>query len=173
MEPLSVDPARRTLLLMRHAKSAWPAGVHDVQRPLNERGLRDAPVAGRWIASVGTPDQILVSPALRTRQTAELVLQELIRPPRVVFDEGIYEAHWTTLASIVSQLPDSAAFALIIGHNPSMEDMCRHWPVSIADKAQRVLDDKFPTCTIARISVTGPWAKPIESRLDHIVIPRA
>ncbi|WP_431044796.1 SixA phosphatase family protein [Streptomyces sp. P1-3] len=68
----------RWLVLLRHAKSAWPDGVDDQERPLAPRGRRDAPAAGRWLRDVGrVPDLAICSPARRTRETWELAAREL------------------------------------------------------------------------------------------------
>ena len=169
---LRKDPDR-TLLLMRHAKSAWPPGVTDPQRPLNDRGRRDAPVAGRWIAStVGIPDLIICSPAIRTRETADLVVSTWQHPSHIVYDDRVYEAHWTELAAIVTGLPDEARTVLLIGHNPGLEDFAASWPDSADAKASQVLGDKFPTSSIALVDVTGTWRDTQAMRLREIAIPR-
>jgi phosphohistidine phosphatase len=64
--------ANRTLLLLRHAKSAWP-DVPDQDRPLAARGRRDAPVMGHWLRTAGyLPDRVECSTALRASQTWQL-----------------------------------------------------------------------------------------------------
>ena len=64
----------KRLLLLRHAKSAWPDGVEDHDRPLSDRGRRDAPRMGAYIAAAGLrPDFALVSSARRTQETWALV----------------------------------------------------------------------------------------------------
>ena len=158
---------------MRHAKSAWPPGVTDSQRPLNDRGRRDAPVAGRWIAStVGIPDLIICSPAIRTRETADLVVSTWQQPSHIVYEDRVYEAHWTELAAIVTGLPDEARTVLLIGHNPGLEDFVASWPDSADDKASQILADKFPTSSIAVVDVMGTWRDPQAIRLREIAIPR-
>jgi phosphohistidine phosphatase len=68
----------RRLVIMRHAKADWPGGVADHERPLEERGHREAPLAGRWLLKHKiVPDFILCSSALRTRQTCTWVCSEL------------------------------------------------------------------------------------------------
>ena len=67
----------RQLLLLRHAKSAWPDGVPDSQRPLNNRGRRDARAAGQWLReNVGGLGAVVCSPAQRTRETFQRELTE-------------------------------------------------------------------------------------------------
>ncbi len=158
---------------MRHAKSAWPPEVVDSQRPLNDRGRRDAPVAGRWIASnLGIPDLIICSPAIRTRETADLVVSTWQQGASVVYDDRVYEAHWTELAAVVIGLPDEARTVLLIGHNPGLEDFAASWPGSADVEASQVLGHKFPTSAIAVVDVTGTWRDPQATRLREIAIPR-
>jgi phosphohistidine phosphatase len=173
----SPDPtgngARRRLLMMRHAKSDWPPGVVDRQRPLSERGRRDAPAAGRWIADdPGLPDVIVVSPAVRTQQTLELVAAtwQIAVPTRI--DDRIYEATWEQLADVIAELPTEANSAVVIGHNPGLEEFAAHWPRGRDPQAAATLRSKFPTCAIADISIQGSWADAEDSRLERIVIPR-
>lgn len=115
---------RRKLVVLRHAKSAWPQGVPDVRRPLNERGLRDAPAVGRWL-NRHVPELALVvcSPAQRTRQTWELVSQELSAHPRVVYDERLYSASARAIIVVARELPADVGTALFIAHNPGLEEL--------------------------------------------------
>ena len=86
------DGAGRKLVLMRHAKSAWP-DVPDHERPLARRGQRDAPVMGRWLRAAGhVPDQVLCSTARRARETWQLAQAGLGATPPVSFDDGVYQA---------------------------------------------------------------------------------
>lgn len=115
---------RRQLAILRHAKSAWPEGVPDLRRPLAERGLRDAPAVGRWLRDhLGTPDAIACSPAERTRQTWALVATELDAPPPATIEDRVYESPAAGLLAVVRDLPDTAGTALVIGHNPGMEQL--------------------------------------------------
>ena len=67
--------------------------VADHERPLAERGRKDAPVAGRWLADTGiTPDLALCSTAARTRETWKLAVHELPHRPKTVYEERLYEA---------------------------------------------------------------------------------
>ena len=121
MQPTTTQ---RQLVLLRHAKSAWPDGVPDAQRPLNDRGRRDAAAAGRWLRGhVAGLAAVACSPATRTRQTWDLVSAELADPPTARFDERIYAATPGELLAVVHDLPDGAASALMIGHNPGTEEL--------------------------------------------------
>ncbi len=110
---------------MRHAKSSWTdPSLSDFERPLNERGRRAAPFMGEVLKREGlVPDHIICSPAQRTRETAELV-QEATAPDVDVHHEArIYEATAGELIEVVSTTPDNFQRALLIGHNPSSEQV--------------------------------------------------
>jgi phosphohistidine phosphatase len=84
----------RTLILIRHAKSDWddPA-LSDHDRPLNARGQLSAPRIGAWLAERGvTPDAVLCSTALRTRETWDGIATHLPEAPEPVFSHGLYHA---------------------------------------------------------------------------------
>ncbi|MGH3519534.1 MAG: SixA phosphatase family protein [Haloechinothrix sp.] len=115
---------RRELVVLRHAKSAWPPGVPDFRRPLAERGRRDAPVAGRWLREhVPGLELVVCSSAKRTRQTWELVAPELRCGPRVAFDDRLYAASVRDLVEVARELPAEVASVLFIAHNPGLEDL--------------------------------------------------
>ena len=84
----------KKLLILRHAKAAWPLGVDDHERPLAQRGHNEAPLIGRWMVEQGhIPDFILCSSALRTRQTCTWICNELgDKAPTPMLSDGIYEA---------------------------------------------------------------------------------
>lgn len=112
------------LVVLRHAKSAWPDGVPDAQRPLTARGRRDAPAAGRWLREhVGELAAAACSPAVRAQQTWRLVAAELDPAPAVALDDRIYAADPAALLAVVRDLPAGASTAAVVGHNPGLEDL--------------------------------------------------
>lgn len=114
----------RTLILLRHAKSAWPADTPDAARPLAARGLRDAPAVGRWLAARSSKiDQVVCSPAVRAAQTWDLAAAQLDAMPRVRHDERLYSASAQDLLAVIQQLSRSASTAVLVGHNPGLEDI--------------------------------------------------
>src|SRR3954471_18163030 len=98
----------RTLYLLRHAKSSWnDASLTDSERPLKERGREAAEQMGRFLgARKVAVSALIVSPAVRTRQTVEIVLQHASLGVEPQFDERIYEASLSTLVTVVSEIPD-------------------------------------------------------------------
>lgn len=143
----------KTLYLVRHAKSSWTDMGHgDFNRPLNNRGLHDAPIIGKRLKDRKIlPEIILCSPAQRARQTAGWLLREMGGSMDAVqFDENIYEASVGTLLDLIRNLPDSSASAMIIGHNPSMG-----W---LANQLADCHIDRMPTCAVATIELkTNHW----------------
>lgn len=157
---------RRRLVVLRHAKSAWPDGVDDHERPLAERGLREAPLAGRWLAEhVDRIDLVVCSSAVRARQTWTLAGAELGREPDTRVDERVYAASARTVLAVARDLPDAARTVLVIGHNPGLEDL-----VEYLSGAPAVLK----TSAIAVLSGRGDWAgvTPNWARLDATATPR-
>ena len=117
----------KTLFLMRHAKSSWDdASLADFERPLNDRGLRTATFMGNFMLEKGhEPSIIFSSPAVRAKQTAELVKKSAAFSCELRFDERIYEASPRTLLQVASEIDDTHAYATLVGHNPGMESFIR------------------------------------------------
>ena len=160
------SPPHRRLVLLRHAKSAWPDGVPDAERPLNERGRRDAPAAGRWLRKhVDGLGAVVCSPAQRTRETWALVAAELADPPSPTVDERVYGAPPEDLLAVIRGLPDTAGSALLIGHNPGVADLVEL--LSGQDREMR-------TASIAVLSWNGGWtdAAADVAQLQEHVTPR-
>ncbi len=119
-----MQQAQRHLVLLRHAKSAWPSGVSDLRRPLAKRGRRDAVAAGCWLhENVPRLDAVICSPAERARQTWTLVAAELDNPAPARYDERVYGATAMQLLALVRNLPDEIGTALLIGHNPDLQEL--------------------------------------------------
>jgi phosphohistidine phosphatase len=144
------SPPHRRLVLLRHAKSAWPDGVPDPQRPLNGRGRRDALAAGRWLGEyIDRLGAVVCSPARRARETWALVASGLDDPPSPTIDERIYAAPPDALLAVVRDLPDDAGTVLLIGHNPAVADL-----VDLLSGEDR----EMRTASIAVLSWDGSWA---------------
>jgi phosphohistidine phosphatase len=151
---------RRRLVVVRHAKSAWPDDVPDAERPLNARGRRDAPAAGRWVRDrVGHLDAAVCSPATRTRQTWALLAPELDGPPAPILDERVYAATAEELLAVVRGLPDDVGAALLLGHNPGVSEL-------VAGLTGEHLEMK--TSAIAVLGLTGSWADAAPGRVTLV-----
>ena len=116
--------SERTLILFRHAKSDQSSTAADIDRPLNPRGRRQAPEAGRWLAeNIDEIDLAVVSPAHRARTTWDLAAAELDRQPETRTDDRVYNASVPDLLGVVRELPDDADTVVLVGHNPGIEDL--------------------------------------------------
>ncbi|MFI6293836.1 SixA phosphatase family protein [Nonomuraea sp. NPDC050790] len=110
----------RTLIVLRHAKAAQVPGLADRDRPLTERGERDAGRAGEEIRALGyQPDLVLCSPSLRTRRTAELAFPDL----SVSYERDIYEAYAEELLALVRLQDPEAETMVLCGHNPGVHEL--------------------------------------------------
>lgn len=156
------DGARRRLVLLRHAKSAWPDDVADHERPLARRGRHDAPGAGRWLRTTGqVPDLVLCSTARRTRETWELAHDKLGADPSVAFDDRVYGATPAGLLELARQTGSEVATLLIVGHEPAMRQVTLELAGAPAGDAGQDgiarVRAKFPTAAIAVLAFTGGW----------------
>jgi phosphohistidine phosphatase len=155
-----------TLVLLRHAKSAWPPETPDAARPLATRGRRDAPAVGRWLRSqVPRIDLVVCSPAIRAIQTWDLAAAELAATPPIRHDTWLYDASAEDLLMITQGLPHAASVAVLVGHNPGLEDF-----LTLLTGAAEPLK----TSAIAVITTPGGWA-PVNSgswRLAALATPR-
>lgn len=117
----------KTLFIMRHAKSSWDdPNQSDFERPLNERGLKTAPLMGEIMSKNNfTPEIIVSSPAMRAGQTAELVKKSAAFDAEIKFDERIYEASPQRLLEVISDFENDFDSAMIVGHNPGFESLVR------------------------------------------------
>lgn len=115
----------KRLTLIRHAKSSHNLPlVQDFHRPLNARGLRDAPLIGKHLKKAHhfAPDCLITSPAERARTTASIIAGEIGFPAAELQEEPrIYEAPLRDLSAVVRHLPDTIQHAVLVGHNPGLE----------------------------------------------------
>tara|TARA_Y100001960_G_scaffold180946_1_gene189801 strand:- start:176 stop:670 length:495 start_codon:yes stop_codon:yes gene_type:complete len=115
----------KTLIIMRHAKSSWDdSGLADYERPLNQRGLRDASRMAQWLSdSELIPDQVIASAACRASQTASIVTNELALKADILETRDLYLSDYDAYLEQISYLPNDVETVLVIGHNPTMESL--------------------------------------------------
>ena len=158
--------AQRTLVVVRHAKSDWSNAVPDDERPLAERGRRDAPAIGRWLAEhVRQVDLVVCSPAKRARQTWQLASAGLDAEPPVRYDDRIYTASPEGLLGVIDELPDESGTVVLVGHNPSLTDL-----VTLLSGESHELK----TSAVAVLRWPGSWADvhARSARLDATALAR-
>jgi phosphohistidine phosphatase len=133
----------KTLILIRHAKSSWAnPDQTDFERPLNERGRRDAPeMAKRLLKKNFSIDQIIYSTAARTTETMQTFQRMLnIDSKNCLPKDDLYHAPPCILAETIAQLDENINTVVIIGHNPGITEF--------ANSLTNVRTDNMPTCSI-------------------------
>jgi phosphohistidine phosphatase len=158
----------RILYLLRHAKSSWnDATLRDFDRPLKKRGREAAARIGQRIAAENLSDPLVIcSPAVRTRETAQLVLESAKLQIEPNFDKRIYEASLRELVQIVTEIADDAEVAIMIGHNPGFEEL-----LSFLTAEHR----RMPTCALAKIvfgDVSWKNVRAGEGSLEWFIAPK-
>jgi phosphohistidine phosphatase len=158
-----VSDEPRTLVLMRHAKSDYPDGVSDHERPLAPRGQREAGLAGDWLRTdtliVPRVQAVLCSTATRTRET----LSRTGLNAEVRFVDRIYDATPGAVIDEINDTEDTFGFdvrtLLVVGHEPAMSQLA----LGLADTegtniaAAEQISAKYPTSALAVLRISGPW----------------
>jgi phosphohistidine phosphatase len=174
---VEIDAAAMRLLLLRHAKSERPEpGLSDRDRSLNERGRKDAPRIGAYMAHHALePDRVLVSDARRTRETWERLAAKLTAPPPVGYVAALYNAGPEGIVEAIKAGARSARCVLVIGHNPGLHDAARLLIASGDVAARERLNEGLPTAGLLVIDFAGAdWQKlhPRSGRLERFITPR-
>ncbi|MHA3020076.1 SixA phosphatase family protein [Mycobacterium sp. BMJ-28] len=145
----------KTLILLRHAKSDYPSGVPDHDRPLAPRGIREAALAGDWLrAHAPGIDSVLCSTATRTRQT--LARTEIDAP--VQFVDRLYDATPGIALAEINGVDDEIGTLLLIGHEPVMSSLALG--LAGPDSSAEAVEDihhKYPTSALALLRHEKPW----------------
>lgn len=147
----------KRLTLVRHAKSSWSnPDLFDFDRPLNKRGMKDAPMMGRYLADQGFLfDLLLVSPAIRARMTAEALVDQLdIDHEQLTFNPDIYQATVRDLLELLWDIADIHKNVLLIGHNPGITDLANFL---VAGRLENI-----PTCGIFSVELQVPSWKQLD-----------
>jgi phosphohistidine phosphatase len=145
------------LVIVRHAKAGEAPA--DIERPLTDRGLRDARAIGDWLRSKQVvPDRVVVSPARRARETWREAAARLDHPPEPTIDDRIYDNDPDALLDIVRETPDDVATLVLVGHNPSFAELAYQLDSGAGDPgASRDMRAGFPTSATAVFDVSS-WA---------------
>ncbi|MEZ4777074.1 MAG: histidine phosphatase family protein [Bacteroidia bacterium] len=159
----------KTLVICRHAKSDWPVGVSDIERPLQQRGINDAKYLGTMLGQQNfEPDLIISSPANRALSTAKIVSGKINYQGEIEIEKKIYESGVSGTLELIHQLPDHADTVMLFGHNPTFEDTVRQL-------LQMSAAFYMPTCAMACMeSRSDNWAH-FDVRTIHLrwyLIPR-
>jgi phosphohistidine phosphatase len=154
----------KRLTLLRHAKSSWSQpGLNDHDRPLNQRGQRDAPIMGRRLVTHGVrPSLILTSSARRARETAKLIAREIGYPIEFLQTEkSLYLADPESILEVIELQDDTFSDIVACIHNPGITDL--------ANRLSGQSIDNVPTCGMVIVEVdTDSWSEIASSRRKFI-----
>jgi phosphohistidine phosphatase len=134
----------RTLVMIRHAKSSWANPLQsDFERPLNDRGKKDAPEMGEKLKKMGIiPDLIIASTAKRTKQTAKKIAEEIgYNPDDIRWEEKLYHCIPSVLEEVLYEVADRIKTVFIVAHNPGITDF-------VNQLSPRFSIENMPTCGI-------------------------
>jgi phosphohistidine phosphatase len=167
----------KTVLLLRHAKSdRTDASQVDFDRPLAKRGLADAPRMGEVLADFQLiPDKIISSPARRAKQTAELVAKACGYKESIDWQDSFYSGGSEDLISALRHLPETVERAMLVGHNPIMEETVTGLLVGAKIQEQAKFIIQMPTSALVCLELEiSDWValQPGQAILRWFLIPR-
>lgn len=153
-----MSTSERTLLLLRHAKSGYPDGVADHERPLAPRGEREAGLAGEWIgANAPAIDAVLCSTATRTRQT--LARTGVEAPTQFV--DALYDSSPGITLEVIGGVDELFGFdvgtLLVVGHEPTTSQLALGLTGDGDEAAIEAMSMKYPTSAIAMLRTARRW----------------
>jgi len=136
------------LLIIRHAKSSWDnPELQDNERPLNKRGLEDAPMMANILKKNNFKiDKIFSSSALRAKMTAEIFSKELNFPESLIeYTDELYNASRRDILNFIKRVDDKLENIAIVGHNPGLTDLVHFLLYDF--------DYELPTCAIVGVDL--------------------
>lgn len=154
----------KTLILVRHAKSSHSFGPSsDFDRPLNERGFRDAADMGKKLFKKDVLiDQFVSSPAVRAKTTAELFVSEYDRKLKdIFFVPTLYHASTVNFLEIVRELKDTYKNVALFSHNPGITEF--------AASLSSTQIDHMPTCSVFAVSCMVDSWKDFEGSIKNFL----
>ena len=177
MSKESRRPVKKVTLL-RHAKSGWDDPVaRDFDRPLNPKGKRAAQRIGQYLREQRIDfDHVIASPAVRVVETVEHLGEGATEKLSPSWDKRLYLGSAASLLDVIQEADDAYGSLLLVGHNPGLEDLVLMMvPDQPGDAARYQIEEKFPTASIAEISVpVDHWkdVRPNSGTISLLVRPR-
>ncbi len=149
---------KRSLLIMRHGKSAWDTDApSDFERPLAKRGQKAVKRMGKWLVQHKLiPDHIISSPANRAQQTAIGICQVIkIAESTIHWDQRVYGAGMETLLDVLADCPQDKKRVMLIGHNPGLEMLVRYLAGETFETSHD--NNPMPTAALACLKMPEHW----------------
>jgi len=167
----------KTVLILRHAKSSWSdPNLLDFDRPLAKRGLSDAPRIGHLLADFEVvPQVILSSPAKRATQTAQIVAEACGYKNKISWHRSFYGGSSDTLVEALQQLPNNVERAMLVGHNPTLEETVATMLLGYGERWTLDFGIKLPTAGLVCLDFDLlDWTElePGDATLRWFVIPK-
>ncbi len=167
---------QRHLLLVRHVKSAWDdRSLSDHDRPLAPRGVNALPLLSDYLAAAGpAPEVVICSPARRTVDTLAGIRDALPDEAEIRMEEDVYLAAPQTLLSLVHDIDVDVGCAMVLGHNPGIQDLATRLVGDGDAELRHQLVTKLPTGAAVTLSFDGAWADLGDglARLEALFMPR-
>jgi phosphohistidine phosphatase len=165
----------RRLMLLRHAKSAWPDGVNDLERPLAKRGQKACALMGRYMADEGlVADLAIVSTARRARESWELIRPAFGQEIAEHDEPRIYEASAGAIFDVIRQIGPDVYALLVVGHNPGLHELALKLIRKGNPSDLSRLQQKYPTAGLVVIDFkVRRWSEVSETpgRLERFQTP--
>ncbi len=160
----------KRILVLRHGKAVSVGVDHDFNRVLKNRGIDDANRMGHFINKLDFKlDRIITSGAVRAKQTADIVYHHLDKKVPITYDDRIYHKGITGVMDILKQLESDCDNVLIIGHNPTLEQVIAKWV------SNDQLDLKLVTCGLALVTIKAEMWSDIQNNhgiLEWMIKPK-
>ena len=158
----------KTLSIIRHAKAVSPEEApNDFERPLTKRGQKDATQLGQIMAALSPAvDWWISSPALRTRESTELLTKALNYTKSVQWAENAYLAEADQWLALLKQAPSEAQHIAIVGHNPGLSDLV----AGLTAGAATHLNFHLPTAAIVHLELEIFWWNQIRLGCGQLVL---
>ena len=157
------------LYIMRHAKSDWSGPqISDFDRPINKRGTRNAIRIGGWMNENNhIPQKIISSPALRAKETIELVTEQISKfnLEDLTYEDELYLAGFTQLIEFINTYKDKVQSLMLVGHNPGIENLVNY----LCDKS----GDKETIVTTANLFIFKFSSDSFSTAVDTIELVEA
>ncbi len=170
--------SNKIIYLARHAKSSWDSDAgSDFERPLSDKGFRHAKKMGEALTRLNwKPEKIIASPALRASQTCQIYCEQLgFSHSKVDWKKDFYAAYTVTLLHSLTRQDENTQSVMLIGHNPSMEDLLIHLCGESAPSKLKQKNGKlFTTGNIAKVVFDGEWKDLVmgNALLDTLLRPK-
>ncbi len=170
--------SKKTIYLARHAKSSWDSDAdNDFDRPLSDKGFHHAKRMGAELNRLSwKPEIIISSPALRASQTCQTYCKQLGFPiAQVEWNKDFYSAYTVTLLHSLTSVNENTRSVMLVGHNPSMEDLLVHLCGETATSKHKQSNGKlFTTGNVMKLSFNGEWKDLVmsDNSLDGILRPK-